>query len=608
MNNFFSYLRLLLLATSGMLLLCIIFAMNPELADGTLSGKICWFHFTSLLLAGGVLLMEFTTKKSRFIFSLPDALLLLLFGIVLVSYDKDENLQPERFLFIAQLVALWFMLRGALQAHQELRPFFITIIIFTGIVPAIWGISHTINPAPITHPVFRLLETSLKPEPFYGYIAVIFPVCLNTLLRFKNCDKIALWKSRTFLFYFSILGSTLIITTLIFKTDQPVWLAALLSGIWVCWMRLIGWKQTKEAIQKHIQLFAISSIILFVAITAVILVGNIQKAQAGDRRLLIWNITTQAIMEHPVTGIGIGGFPATYAKEQSAYFETDTASSKEKQTATCPQYAYNEYLQIGLELGITGLLFFIFWLAFSLYYGIRHRQIGTSGGILALGIFALYSYPLQLPTYWVLLLFLTAICVTNPKHDKQRAQRSIPYISAIAAILTCILFYGQKDTYYTYREWKTLQELYHNQEYEQAASRYAGLFVQLYHRTDFLYEGAEYFYKTGQHDIAIKWLDRALKLSAAPELYYAIAENEKAIKQYRKAESYLLEISRILPEQGYTYFLLAKLYTNPSFLHPDKFHKAAKRFLAFQPSTQNNITKEMKEEMLQIIRNSNFGK
>ena len=321
-------------------------------------------------------------------------------------------------------------------------------------------------------------------------------------------------------------------------------------------MRLIGWKQTKKAIQKHIQLFAISSIILFVAITAVILVGNIQKAQAGDRRLLIWNITTQAIMEHPVTGIGIGGFPATYAKEQSAYFETDTASSKEKQTATCPQYAYNEYLQIGLELGITGLLFFIFWLAFSLYYGIRHRQIGASGGILALGIFALYSYPLQLPTYWVLLLFLTTICVTNPKHNKQRAQRSIPYISAIAAILTYILFYGQKDTYYTYREWKTLQD-----------------------------EGAECFYKTGQHDIAIKWLDRALKLSAAPELYYAIAKNEKAIKQYQKAESYLLEISRILPEQGYTYFLLAKLYTNPSFLHPDKFHKAAKRFLAFQPST-----------------------
>lgn len=507
-----------------------------------------------------------------------------------------------------QLVALWFMLRGALQAHQELRPFFITIIIFTGIVPAIWGISHTIDPTPITHPVFKLLEISLKPEPFYGYIAVIFPICLNTLLRFKNCDKIALWESRTFLFYFSILGAVLIITALLFKINQPVWIAAILSGIWVCWTRMIGWKQTKETIQQHIKLFAISSIILFVIVAAIILAGNIQKAQAGDRRLLIWNITTQAIMEHPITGTGIGGFPATYAKEQSAYFETDIASSKEKQTAICPRYAYNEYLQIGLELGITGLLLFIFWLAFSLYYGIKHRQIGASGGILALGIFALYSYPLQLPTYWVLLLFLTVICVTNPKHDKQRIQRSIPYISAIAAVLTCILFYGQKDIYYTYKEWKTLQKLYHNQAYEQAASRYAGLFVRLYHRPDFLYEGAECFCKTGQHDIAIKWLDRALKLSANPKLYYAIAENEEAIKQYRKAESHLLEVSRILPEHGYTYFLLAKLYADPSFSHPDKFHEAAKRFLAFLPSTQNNITKEMKEEILQIIRNRDFGK
>ena len=91
------------------------------------------------------------------------------------------------------------------------------------------------------------------------------------------------------------------------------------------------------------------------------------------------------------------------------------------------------------------------------------------------------------------------------------------------------------------------------------------------------------------------WLDRALKLSADPELYYAIAENKEAIKQYREAESY-------------PYFLLAKLYADPSFSHPDKFQKAAKKFLTFQPSTQNKITKEMKKEMLQIIKSRNHNK
>lgn len=450
--------------------------------------------------------------------------------------------------------------------------------------------------------MFKLLQISLKPEPFYGYIAIIFPICLNTLLRFKNCNKLTWWESRTFLFYFSVFGAVSILIALSFNTSHPVWGAAILSGIWVCWMRMIGWKQTKETIQQHNKLFAISSIVLFVIATAIILAGNIRKAHAGDRRLLIWNLTTQAIMEHPVTGTGIGGFPTTYAKAQSAYFESNIASSKEKQTAICPQYAYNEYLQIGLELGITGLLLFIFWLAFSLYYGIKHRQIGASGGILALGIYALYSYPLQFPTYWVLLLFMTVICVTNPKQDKLRAQRSIPYISAIAAVLSCILFYGQKDCYYTYKEWKTLQELYHDQAYEQAVNRYANLFTHLYHRTDFLYEGAECFSKTGQHEIAIIWLDRALKLSADPELYYAIAENKEAIKQYQEAEAYLQEVSRLLPERGYTYFLLTKLYAKPSFFHPDKLQKAAKRFLSFQPSTQNDITKEMKEEIMQIMK------
>lgn len=603
MNNSFYYLRLLLLATSGMLLLCIIFAINPELADGTLSGRICWFHFTSLLLAGGVLFMEFTSRKSRFIFSLPDALLLLLFGIVLITYDQEKNLQAERFLFLAQLITVWFMLRSTLQAYQALRPFFITIIIFTGVVSAVWGVCNSGSTVPSTHPVFSLLQISLEPEPFLGYIAVVFPICLNTMLRLKNCDKSAWWDPHTFLFYFSAFGTLFITIALFSNMNRPAWISAILSGIWVCWMRMIGWKQTKETIQEHNKLFAISSISLFVILTGIVLAGNIKKAQIADRRLLIWNVTTKAIMEHPMSGIGIGNFPKTYAQTQACYFDTETASRKEKLTAICPRYAYNEYLQIGLELGIIGLLLFTLWLAFSLYYGIKHRQIGASGGILALGIFALYSYPLQLPTYWVMLIFLTVICVTNPKQDKLREQRSIPYIGAFAAIISCILFYGQKDCYYTYKEWKELKELYRNQAYEQAADQYASLYPQLYHRTDFLYEGAECFSQTGRHDIAITWLKRALLLSAEPDLYYALARNKEAIRQYEDAEKYLLEVSRIEPEQGYTYFLLAKLYAEPFFYHPDKFRKAARKFLSFQPDAQNRITKEMKEEIIKILRN-----
>lgn len=80
MKILFKYLRLLSLSTSGALLLCIVFAANPDIAEGTIAGKIFWFHFSVLLLAFSVFFMEATIKKvvshlhclTDFYFSLPD--------------------------------------------------------------------------------------------------------------------------------------------------------------------------------------------------------------------------------------------------------------------------------------------------------------------------------------------------------------------------------------------------------------------------------------------------------------------------------------------------------------------------------------------------------
>lgn len=123
MKVLFKYLRLLSLSTSGALLLCIVFAANPEIAEGTITGKVFWFHFSILLLAFSVLFMEATVKKSNFTFSLPDGLLLLFAGLALLNYNYELDPEPERLLFVGQITTLWFMLRATLQAHPELRLF-----------------------------------------------------------------------------------------------------------------------------------------------------------------------------------------------------------------------------------------------------------------------------------------------------------------------------------------------------------------------------------------------------------------------------------------------------------------------------------------------------
>ena len=139
MKVLFKYLHLLSLSTSGALLLCIVFAANPEIAEGTITGKVFWFHFSILLLAFSVLFMEATVKKSNFTFSLPDGLLLLFAGLALLTYNYELDPEPERLLFAGQITTLWFMLRATLQAHPELRLFFLSIIICTLKRPGEWG-------------------------------------------------------------------------------------------------------------------------------------------------------------------------------------------------------------------------------------------------------------------------------------------------------------------------------------------------------------------------------------------------------------------------------------------------------------------------------------
>lgn len=602
MNTLFNYLQLLTLSASGMLLLCIVFTSNPELANGIISGKLCWFHFTVLLFACCILLMEITIKKSRFTFSLPDGLLLFLFGTMLISYDNHLNLQPEKLLFIAQLTMMWFMLRSALQAHPYLKMFFLSTIMFTSVIVSVWSINYLYGSTSSEHLLSRLIEGDVNSNLlFSGYLAIILPLCLNKLFRLRNCDKTAWWETRTLLYYLSWAGFILILITLPGSMDHPAWMAACISCIWVCWMRLIGWEKTKCIIKKHTKLFIAFFIFSFLFMAGIPEIERLTNIGSPEKRILMWNITAKAIMKHPLTGTGLGSFPTVYAKTQSAYFTSGQATDAEMKIAECPNFAYNEYLHMGLEIGIIGTLLFILWLAFSIFYGIKHRQIGSSGGILALAVFAMYSYPLQLPSFWVILVFLSAICVAKPKYSPELSPRDFPFIGAITAVTTCILFCAQIHMFNTYKEWEKLRTLYNNNSLDVAAKGYSFLYSKLSHQSDFLIEGAECLSKTGCYGEAIALLERGMQLSAAPDLYQDMAMNKQLLGRYEEAELYLLDITYMQPKYVYSYYLLSKLYAEPSFFHPDKLKSAAHAFLSLQTYTDSKTTQSMREEIYTLL-------
>ncbi len=113
---------------------------------------------------------------------------------------------------------------------------------------------------------------------------------------------------------------------------------------------------------------------------------SIGELLLNKERLVLYETSFNMIKQHPVIGVGVNTYVLNYQK----YKLHDTTPG----TANTAWYAHNSYLQMAAEIGITGLLMFLY-LLFKLFNGWRKFYIKaddnflkiTSLGIL-MGIFA----------------------------------------------------------------------------------------------------------------------------------------------------------------------------------------------------------------------------
>lgn len=588
-------LHIFLLSTGGTLLLCTPLIHTTELVNGLVIGKMCWFHLVMLFFSVCVFFVALTKRATAIAFSSSDLLLLTFTGIVLITYKWSLNPEPEKLIFTGQLVILWFLLRYILTAYREFNFFFLFVGMLTGLVEAVWGMQQLHGHAYSNHSLFRLTGSFFNPGPYCGYLAAVLPVCLWAALKFQKG-----------MHYFAWICAGAILIVLPAGMSRSAWMAAVVACGWVYWTERIGWEKAKAAYKRYKN--ATIPFIAIVAILAGCAIAGVygMKRDSADGRLLMWKVTGKAIAGQPLAGTGLGGFPAAYAEAQGEYFATGTATGQEKQVAGCPEYAFNEYLQIGLEQGIGGLIVFVLWLGSMGYYGIRNRQHGAVGGVLALAVFAVSSYPLQLPSFWMILVFLGAICVT--KDGTQAGSSALSVSSAypitiisLLSLASVCLFILQKGQYEVYKRWGRMQMVYNNKAYESVSEDYKDLHDKLKHKPEFLFEEAQCLSKTGRYAEAIRVLERAKRLSGDPMIRYMIAKNRQATGDYREAERELLHAIGILPERLYPYYLLAKLYAEPAFYQADKFRAAAGAVLTKEPKVESSAIREMRTEIKKIV-------
>lgn len=145
-------------------------------------------------------------------------------------------------------------------------------------------------------------------------------------------------------------------------------------------------------------------------------------------RLLMWRTAVAMWSKAPALGVGLGQFALRYPCVQLA-----VASPGEVGFGVNAVHAHNDYLETAAELGVPGLLLFL-----SAFPGLlllpapTARGRGVKAGVLAVGVHALFNFPLSTAPVQPFVWLLPAVWLGAARRDPGSAP-PVPRVLAAAA-------------------------------------------------------------------------------------------------------------------------------------------------------------------------------
>ena len=532
-----------------------------------------------------------------------DITILLFTGIVFITYQYEKNLSPGFFLLFVQMMLLWFALRIVYRFFPGCKMLVLTGLLLWGVVEAIWGFGQLYNYFPSEHVMYKTTGSFFNPGPYGGFIALMFPLALHFWFFYRYKNKLI-----GHLFLLAGIACLLVFPATLSRT---AWIASVIGCGLVLFMDTQIGRKLKKFRTQHRKIFVRYTIFLCM-LTVVTGYGTYHlKKDSADGRLFMWKITMLAMTESPVKGVGLGGFPAAYAKDQMDYFKREKASETEKKIAGSPEYAFNEYLRIFLEQGIFGGILFLLLTFLIIRNGIKSKHTAAAGSFLTLSVFAFASYPYYLWEFLVTWVLLGTICVSETNGFSQSkvnmsGKKVRIIISAIMflAVLTADSFIVklQIPFYQAKKEWKRLRPFYTMKVYASMVDEYKLLYPKLNYDPKFVFEYAVALNAMEQHEEADSVLSRGLQLSCDPMFYNVKGRNYHEMGEYDKAESCYINSTWLLPERIYPYFLLTKLYADTVNYQPEKMRHAASAVLEKEPKVYSTAIMEMRDEVRKILK------
>ena len=340
----------------------------------------------------------------------------------------------------------------------------------------------------------------LNPGPYGGLIAVLLSVLVAFIWMNRHCQH----RVGKALNVISALSAALCVIVLPASMSRAAWLSFGVAFV------TLGFREMgfRNWIREHRKASAAICLILLVVMTGVFHM----KKDSAIGRFHIWHMELRAIAENPLTGTGRGSVLGTYGRVQAEYFAAKERSETIVRVAGCPEYAFNEYLKIGVEYGVVPMLAVIAAVMSVIYVLLRHR-VPAAYGMTALAVFSFFSYPFSLI-------------------GKDRPE---------------------------VKEWQNARMYGSMGLYKEFVEQTEPLMPALGDNYRFLYDYGYALHNLGRYEESIEVLEEGTAISSDPMFYNIIGKNLQALGRYAEAEKAFLHAHYMVPCRIYPLSLLMEM-------------------------------------------------
>lgn len=383
--------------------------------------------------------------------------------------------------------------------------------------------------------------------PYGGFLAVCIAVVFAAAWRWRDSGSLY----DRILFWLSSVSGCLGIVVLPASMSRTGFVALLVSAVAFA---LID-TESKSYFKSHKWL-----ILSVVAVAFVVGAGAFcLKKDSALGRFHIWEMELRAIADKPLTGHGFGKALGAYGDAQAEYFETEERGQERVRIAGCPEYAFNEYLRMGMEFGILGLLLSVAVIVLGTTMLCRSDSSLTFG-LVAWGTFAMASYPLDVWQLRLLLgVFLGAAVGQNMKVGKRTRLILASTFIVIATGLMLIWLPENRQRKYAEGKWLEERRFTNFGIFDGMADRLAILYPQLRRNFRYLYDYGYALHKECRYEESNVILREGALISSDPMFYNIIGKNHEALGDYELAERNYIHSHNMVPSRLYPYILLMEM-------------------------------------------------